>query len=288
MKIRSFLLFWLFISLAFHVTTILSLKYFSENKITREKEKPIEVIVLDDLSQTKDLAHQIVEQDDKQVNDETDPNAKYLSQFNQKVVKQTKAQLSGKFNNNAGLGQKKTQSEKKQTSKTEKMAEKQEKSNDGYRLQKFMPKMDWTALAEKNSGGNGKEASRSSDYLKDVDKGMETQLSTKQFLYYAYFKRIHVQIQSYWEASIKEKIEKLVTQGRNIASEQNRVTKLLIILDSKGTLVTVKVLSESGYRELDNAGVDAFKTAAPFPNPPAGLVEKDGTVRIRYDFVLES
>jgi protein TonB len=287
MKIRNFILFWLFISLAFHVTTILSLKYFSENKITQAQEKPIEVIVIDDHTRTKDRARQIVEQDEKQVNDEIDPNAKYLSQFNQKVVKETKAQLSGKFTNSAGLGQRKTSTEKKQTSKTEAIARKQEKSNDGYRLKKFMPKMDWTALAEKNSGGDGKEASRTSDYL-EVVKGMETQLSTKQLLYYAYFKRIHVQIQSYWESSIKEKIEKLVNQGRNPASAQNRITKLLIILDSKGTLVTIKVLSESGYQELDNAGIEAFKTAAPFPNPPSGLVEKDGTVRIRYDFVLES
>ncbi len=287
MKVRNIFLFWLILSLSLHVTTILTLKYFSENKITeKQEEKPVEIVILETPSKTKDLARQIVEQE-KQINNESDPNAKYLSQFNQRIIEQTKAQLSGRFTNSAGLGQKAT-TQKSIAQKNNPTQQKMEKSPEGSKIQKFMPKMDWSTIAERNSGGDGREASRTSDYLKDVKKGMETQLSTKQFLYYAYFKRIHVQIQNYWESSIKEKIEKISRQGRTIASNQNRVTKLLIILDSKGALKNIKVLSESGYQDLDNAGIEAFRTAAPFPNPPSGLIEKDGTVRIRYDFVIES
>ena len=50
----------------------------------------------------------------------------------------------------------------------------------------------------------------------------------------------------------------------------------------------VQVLEDSGLRDLDEAAVDAFREAAPFPNPPQGIVEKDGTVKIRWDFVLEA
>ena len=41
-------------------------------------------------------------------------------------------------------------------------------------------------------------------------------------------------------------------------------------------------------RELDDAAVEAFRQAAPFPNPPKGLIETDGTIKIRWNFVVES
>lgn len=78
-------------------------------------------------------------------------------------------------------------------------------------------------------------------------------------------------------------------EGRNPASTgQDRVTKLMIVLNDKGTLVRVQVLMDSGVQDLDDAAIDAFRAAAPFPNPPKGIIEGDGTVKIRWDFVLES
>ena len=50
----------------------------------------------------------------------------------------------------------------------------------------------------------------------------------------------------------------------------------------------VQVLNDSGIRDLDDAAVEAFKEAAPFPNPPEGIVESDGTIKIRWDFILEA
>lgn len=77
-------------------------------------------------------------------------------------------------------------------------------------------------------------------------------------------------------------------KGRSIASDQDRITKLLIYLNPNGVLVKVQVLSDSGVRDLDEAAIEAFKSAAPFPNPPRGIVDTDGTVKIRWDFILES
>jgi protein TonB len=77
-------------------------------------------------------------------------------------------------------------------------------------------------------------------------------------------------------------------QGRSIASDQDRITKLLIVLNPSGILMKVQVVSDSGVRDLDDAAIEAFKSAAPFPNPPQGIVDPDGTVKIRWDFILES
>jgi len=289
MRIRNLILFCLALSLLIHVSVILSLKSFSENKISTQNEKPLEIVVIEDkkTDSTLDQAKQIVEQDEKQVNDEIDPHTKYLSQFNQKVVKETAADRTGKFSNSAGHGLKSGQKPQR-TSKNENTIKPQEKSDEGLRLQKFMPKMDWTAMAQKNSGGDNRDVSRSADYLKDVNKGLQTQLSTREFLYYSYFKRVRGQIQQYWEPAIKDKMEKIMSRGRTIASAQDRVTKLLIVLNKSGVLVGIKILSESGIQDLDDTAIEAFKAAAPFPNPPSGLVEKDGTIKIRWDFVLQA
>jgi protein TonB len=50
----------------------------------------------------------------------------------------------------------------------------------------------------------------------------------------------------------------------------------------------VQVVSDSGVRDLDQAAVEAFQEAAPFPNPPSGIVDSDGTIKIRWDFILEA
>ena len=72
------------------------------------------------------------------------------------------------------------------------------------------------------------------------------------------------------------------------ASEGDKITRVIIILDDRGTLIRVQVVGRSGVTDLDDAAVEAFRAAAPFPNPPKGIVEADGTIKIRWDFVLEA
>lgn len=140
--------------------------------------------------------------------------------------------------------------------------------------------------SQANGGGDGPSAT--DDHLNDVATGAQTLLNTREFVYYSYYTRIKDKLRQYWEPKIKEKMERIVRQGRTIASETERVTKVVIILDSRGTLVRVQVVGASGLVDLDDAAVEAFKAAAPFPNPPKGIVEKDGLIRIRWDFVLEA
>jgi protein TonB len=50
----------------------------------------------------------------------------------------------------------------------------------------------------------------------------------------------------------------------------------------------VQVVGESGVKDLDDAAVEAFRAAEPFPNPPKGIVDADGTIKINWDFILEA
>jgi len=133
------------------------------------------------------------------------------------------------------------------------------------------------------------DSSRTNDYVKDVENGLETMLNTREFKYYSYYNRIRRQLTQHWEGQVRQKLSKMFKEGRSPASSgQDRITKLMIHLDNQGSLVRVQVLMDSGVRDLDDAAIDAFRAAAPFPNPPKGIIENDGTVKIRWDFVLES
>ncbi len=73
-----------------------------------------------------------------------------------------------------------------------------------------------------------------------------------------------------------------------IASSQDRITRVVIVLNEQGTLVGVQVIGASGVQDLDEAAIEAFRAAAPFPNPPKGIVDQDGKIKIRWDFILEA
>ncbi len=279
----------LILSLMLHLGLSLYLSFIADQKPT--KQEVIEITLQEPPAQTpNELPKQIVQQNDKPLNDEVDEKAKFLGQFNQRVVEQTKAQKHGDFQNQRDL--KDSEATPKQA------AEKKSKMKQAFSANKKMlngvpvmealrPSFDWDRI--ENKGGSKREvASKTDDYLKDVKDGVQTQLSTREFLYYSYYNRIRGQLKQYWEPKIKDKVKKIFSQGRNIAADEDRITKVLIVLNNAGTLVKVQVVGESGVRDLDDAAVEAFRAAAPFPNPPKGIVDTDGLIKIRWDFILEA
>jgi TonB family protein len=232
------------------------------------------------------LTKQVVEQKDR-INDEKDDAAKYLSAFDQKVEKQTKADNIAKFNNKiSGGNPAQGKKSEKQTKKDTKTVE-QEKG-ELPTLRDLSPQFAPTPGTSPQQAAEPGTAPATDDHLKDVQKGIQTLLSTREFVYYSYYSRIKQQISQYWEPNVREKVKIVYRQGRSIASAHDRVTQLLIVLDAQGNLIRVDVLSASGVHDLDDAAVEAFRSAAPFPNPPKGMVESDGTIKIRWDFILES
>lgn len=288
---RRFSLF-LAISVLLHIIFFFSV-YLSPN-VKPEKDvievsyvTPPEKIEKADKSLEKN--RQIVDQDDKAINQETPDKDYFLSKNNQTVLKQTIAKDKGEFKNA------KANAKVKHTN-AEKATAAQPVSIPTPRPEKFNPLSDTANTFREKSFNTMASATPSSsaavsqtqDYLKDKAYGVETILSTKEFKYYTYFNRIRRQLSQHWEPKVRDKLTKMFRQGRTIASDQDRTTKLLIILDQKGVLVKVQLVSDSGVKDLDEAAIESFRSAAPFPNPPKGIVDPDGTVKIRWDFVLES
>lgn len=298
----------LIISLLIHGGLVI-FAFFAPKLITPPK-KIIEVAYLNDEELKKAMAQfedkqqrQIVEQSEKSVNNEVPENAKFLSQNNQTVKKQTQAAQKGEFKNTAaktpGFGTggkpKLDLNNLKPTFDAQKTFER--KMTQEKMIEETLDKEAFKVAKEKaqappkpaeTTGNNGAQASQTQDYLKDVETNMETMLSTKEFVYYSFYARIRKQLNQHWSGKVRDKLTKLFREGRTIASEQDKITKLLITLNQAGQLVKVQVLSNSGIRDLDEAAIEAFRAAAPFPNPPKGILETDGTIKIRWDFILEA
>lgn len=250
-----------------------------------EPEQPVEESLADD---TKNPTR-IVETEASDEQHPENKNAKYLSAKNNTVEKETIAQLGEQFKNSQTIAKKAVRAVKK--------------SQPSLFGEKFNA---YDVMAKKAGNGksevNGKQqdqagqqgidrgiASTSTDKLEQVEMSLKTQLNTREYKYYGYYQRIKNQLNQFWQPEVKQKVSRLMTQGRTIASDSNnKVTKLIIVLNDAGTLVKVQVIGESGVRDLDEAAIEAFRQAAPFPNPPKGMVETDGTIKIRWDFVVES
>ncbi len=225
----------------------------------------------------KPEAGQIVEQE-KQINDDTPENSKYLSQFNQRVVEETKAKTTGAFQNDPA-----PQAQSQVPRQTKKSPR-----GELPKLKDLTPQWDFAKAQNSDPSSTQGLGAQSDDHLKDVKDGPQTLLSTREFLYYSYYTRIKQRIRQFWEPGVRDKVKILYRSGRSIASAQDKITQLVVTLDASGQLVEISVITQSGVEDLDEAAIEAFRAAAPFPNPPKGMVEKDGRIRIRWDFILEA
>lgn len=280
-----------FLSIAIHLLAFSGAGLLSKSFVQKSPAKNVEVVILPPRDKSDRKVRQIVEQSDKAINDVTPEKDYYLSKNNQRVNKQTRAAKVGTFTNQVQAGQKQASQNKKVPKKNKPKAKKkmaQSNDNGVPSLADLTPKFD----AERKYGQfqknlPGKE-SQTSNHLKDVEVGLQTMLNTREFVYYSYYQRIRSKIRQIWEPLIRAKVKRVFEQGRTIASARDRVTKVVIILNEGGHLIRVQVVGESGVHDLDEAAVEAFRAAEPFPNPPDGIVEKDGTIRIRWDFILEA
>lgn len=108
--------------------------------------------------------------------------------------------------------------------------------------------------------------------LLDEQLGDEVALNTKEYLYAAYLQRIRRMVNFYWE----QNLDNLPSSVQLVRSSYT--TAVAAVLDSEGALELVEVTRESGSEPLDDCVTRAFRVAGPFPNPPEGLIEKDGRV----------
>lgn len=235
------------------------------------------------LSPKRSFKDQVVETEDAG-NTELDPNAALLSNKNQKAEQQTKAASTDGFKTGGGKG------EKEANAPSESELQEETASDDELTLGTLPPKKrDWKKLSLKDLSvhGDGTPLSASDDYLPGVASGERTILSTREFRYFSYYNRIKELLRQHWKPNIEREVAKLWGKGQMLR-EHELVTRVLVLLDQTGQIQKVSKVGASGVQEIDEVAVQAFIQAAPFPNPPAGLIDTDGFVRINWDFILQT
>lgn len=142
---------------------------------------------------------------------------------------------------------------------------------------------DKAGVASKQSG----KVSSTNDFLEDIPLGDITQLNSTEYKFYGFYHRIRQKLEQFWGRTLYEKAEQMINAGRRIPGSEEMITALRIILDDKGEIIAIKILGSSGIKELDDAAIESFNEAGPFPNPPKDLVV-NGKVILEWGFVVKS
>lgn len=263
---------FIILSVVAHLS-VLAFLIFIEKKAAQNKPEIIEISFVDEKNLAFPELKKIVETDSSQANNLVNEKAKFLSEKNNTVAKETRAKSAMKFHNS-------TSKMKYASGTATNTQDIFQKSFDAYGAMLKKEK-------QREQKRRGRESS-SNDNLENIEEDFLTRVNSREYKYFSYYSRIKNQLNQWWVPKVQQKFNRMIRQGRTIASQENKITKLIIVLNTDGLLVNVQVLAESGVKDLDDAAIEAFRSAAPFPNPPKGIIESDGTVKIRWDCVVES
>lgn len=285
---QQFLKWALLISLFAHFTTI-SVKWVQETKFTFQQKEtetriPIQLVTEEPTVRTKSKM-QIVE-NVKKSESEKPQDTRFLSHSDQKVDRQTVAKQVDSFKE-AGIGVRDGVMEATK-SKQQKSAKNIKLSDLSFgNTHQIAPDSSLKQLGLQNGVATARGLGSSNDYVDDIPLGDITQLNTIEYKYYGFYHRIKQRLEQHWGRTLRNKAEALYKSGRKIASDQEKITALEITIDQKGNITQIAVKSSSGVKELDDAAIESFNKAGPFPNPPKGML-KDGIAKIEWGFVVKS
>lgn len=246
-----------------------------ENKVAREER----------IHKNQNPKNQIVETTKVKKAKEAAPDA-YLGEQTQTVDRETRSKTVAPFQE-PKLGQSVPSPEQKPGQQNS--AEKQNLKIGKLGIPMNMRPLGGLSPAERMLQSKPGVSGATNDYLDDrVADGAQTMLNTKEFAYFSYYQRVRRQLEQFWEPKLRSNLKKMFSRGRSVANNKDHSTRLLVVMDNEGSIRRIQVENTSGYFDLDDAAIQAFNKAGPFPNPPRGLVEKDGTVKIEWEFVLKT
>lgn len=222
----------------------------------------------------------------KQQEDET--LAKYLSANSQRVKQEMKAAQSGMTQNRAPSPSSQTQPSQPKTSRGEKLNQdlatdedviykNRKKGEDSQETHRELPNFLENLPRGQSTVGES--------LPEEMQVGSFTALNTDRFTYYSFYARVEELIRFRWESRVKQSLEAFYrTNSIDKIRGRNWVSQFEFWLDPKGHLHSVHLMKESGVKVFDAAAEYAFRDAQVFPNPPKGLVDEDGFIRLKYSF----
>lgn len=121
--------------------------------------------------------------------------------------------------------------------------------------------------------------------LLDEKVGPGVNLNAKEIQFAGYINRIKRMVSFYWN----QNLDNLPDAVRMRLMNPRYDTVVYVVLDRHGVLQSIEVVNGSGEEALDEAVVQAFRIAGPFPNPPEQLIARDGRAYLNnMSFTVES
>ena len=257
-------LWFILLSLLIHSLVMFMLSHqWGSHSTAADSSVAVDVVPLT-AQQIEQIKGQVVETSQTKKSEKAAKDA-FLSKQTQIVERQTKSRTTAPFHDGRSGG-----------------APEPEQKN--VTLGNLGVKMNFKPMGNAGPG----ETASTSDYLKQVEQGAQTLLNTKEYAYYSFYQRVRQQLEQYWEPGLRQRLKNMFDRGRKLAADHEHATKLTVVMAIDGSITRILVDGTSGMLDLDQAAIDAFNKAGPFPNPPKGLVEHDGTVKIEWEFVLKT
>lgn len=116
---------------------------------------------------------------------------------------------------------------------------------------------------------------------KSLPQGSENLLNAEESVYYSFYARLYQAIGPIWSSRLRE-----IAPGTRV-QPGDYTSAVDVVLDAEGNLVEVRLLQASGVREFDEAVNTSWKKVGRFPNPPKGLLSKDGNVHTGWNFTVQ-
>lgn len=123
------------------------------------------------------------------------------------------------------------------------------------------------------------------DDLRGIEEGDETLLNSRGFKFAGFLNRVKETVGRVWVQRVQDEATKRDPTGQ-LYSYRDRRTVVEFTLDRKGEVTDVHVATSCGVQYLDEIAVDAFRIVQRFPNPPPGLLQENGVVRLPFAFTL--
>jgi TonB family protein len=117
-----------------------------------------------------------------------------------------------------------------------------------------------------------------------AEEGARTILNSDRHRFADFFMKVKRDLEVHWDPS---GVHRRNDPSGERFGVKDRYTILLVTLDPAGRLQSLVTSRPSGLDFLDEEARRAFRIAAPFLNPPAGLVGKDGVIRFEFGFYFE-
>lgn len=290
-KLKNIFLCIIALVLSLHLG-LLTLKIYenlsSPKSISKtQKDKALKIKVIDDVFRNQ---KQIVQSEDGKI--EKPKESRFLSDKDRSFERETRAARVGTFQKAAkgnanvtfeGSEEKKAKSKGRQDLKLSDLGG---SSGTEDPFKEAAKKYSQSKRGINSGDPNSRGISSTNDYVVDVPLGDLTHLNTVEFKYYGFYHRIRQKLEQFWGRSLQEKAQLLGKDGRRIASDDH-ITSLQITLDEMGEIIAIKVQGSSGIKELDDAAIESFNDAGPFPNPPKDLVV-NGKVTLSWGFVVST